>query len=51
MLYSVDYPPSSNEEGKELVHELSRSRLSTNEELDKIALVNAEALLDVQILR
>ena len=51
VLYSVDYPFSSNVEGREFLDELAQSGLCTEEELDKIAFGNAEALLGVKIPR
>ena len=51
VLYSVDYPFSSNGEGREFMDELARSGLCTDEELDKIAFGNAEALLGVKVPR
>ena len=51
ILYSVDYPFSSNGEGKEFMDELAQSGLCTEEDLDKIAFINAEALLGVKIPR
>ena len=51
VLYSVDYPFSSNGDGKEFMDELAQSGLCTEEELDKIAFENAEALLGVKIPR
>ena len=51
VLYSVDYPFSSNGEGKEFMDELAQSGLCTDEELDKIAFGNAEALLGVKVPR
>ena len=51
ILYSVDYPFSSNEEGKEFMDELARSGLCSKEGMDKIAYGNAEELLGVKVLR
>ncbi|CAF9913675.1 MAG: hypothetical protein ALECFALPRED_008938 [Alectoria fallacina] len=51
ILYSVDYPFASNEEGKEFMHELSLSGLCSEEEMDMVAFGNAEALLGVRALR
>ena len=50
VLYSVDYPFSSNEEGKEFIDDLARSGLCSKEETDKIAYGNAEELLGVKAL-
>ena len=50
ILYSVDYPFSSNEEGKVFIDELARSGLCSKEEMDKIACGNAEDLLGVKAL-
>lgn len=51
VLYSVDYPFSSNGDGKKFLDELAQSGLCTDEELDKIGFGNAEALLGVKIPR
>lgn len=51
ILYSVDYPFSSNEEGMDFMDELARSGLCSKEEMDKIAYGNAEELLGVKALR
>ena len=45
IMYSVDYPFTSNERGKSWFEELERSGLVDQEGLDKIAHKNAEALL------
>lgn len=51
ILYSVDYPFSSNEEGKEFMDELAESGLCSKTEMDKIGFGNAEALLGVKVPR
>lgn len=51
ILYSVDYPFSSNEEGKEFMDDLASSGLCSKEEMGKIAYGNAEELLGVRALR
>lgn len=51
ILYSVDYPFSSNEEGKDFVAELANSGLCSKQEMDKIAFGNAEELLGIKALR
>ena len=48
ILYSVDYPFESNEEGREFMRTLSQSGLCADEQMDKIAFGNAEALLGVE---
>ncbi len=50
ILYSVDYPFSSNEEGMDFMDELGKSGLCSKEELDKISFGNAEELLGVKAL-
>ena len=51
ILYSVDYPFSSNEEGEDFMDELAKSGLCSKEEMDKITFKNAEELLGVKALR
>lgn len=51
ILYSVDYPFSSNEEGKDFMDELGRSGLCSKEELDKVAYGNAQELLGVKAMQ
>ncbi|KAH8658468.1 putative 2,3-dihydroxybenzoic acid decarboxylase [Xylariales sp. PMI_506] len=51
ILYSVDYPFTSNETGLAWIEELERSGLVTTEQLDMIAYKNAEALLKVKAPR
>ncbi|KAH8897941.1 putative 2,3-dihydroxybenzoic acid decarboxylase [Thozetella sp. PMI_491] len=50
ILYSVDYPFSSNEDGLRWIEELERSGLVTREQLELIAYKNAEALLGIKAL-
>jgi predicted TIM-barrel fold metal-dependent hydrolase len=49
ILYSVDYPLSTNEEGAQFIDLLSKSGLVTDEELEMIAYRNAETLLKVKV--
>ena len=48
VLYSVDYPFSPNEKGKEFVEEIQKSGLLTDNELEMFAFKNAEKLLKVK---
>ena len=48
ILYSVDYPFSSNEDGLKFLEELGASGLVTQDELECIAYKNAERLLKVR---
>ncbi|KAK9366790.1 decarboxylase orsB [Lipomyces kononenkoae] len=48
VLYSVDYPFSSNETGKEFVEEIRKSGLMTEGEMEMFAFKNAEKLLKVK---
>ncbi|KAK9235943.1 hypothetical protein V1525DRAFT_239848 [Lipomyces kononenkoae] len=48
VLYSVDYPFSTNERGKEFVEEIRKSGLMTEGELEMFAFKNAEKLLKVK---
>ncbi|KAJ5648347.1 metal-dependent hydrolase [Penicillium lividum] len=48
VLYSVDYPFSSNETGLAFFDQVKESGLITGEDLEKFAFRNAEALLRVQ---
>ncbi|OZJ06577.1 hypothetical protein BZG36_00601 [Bifiguratus adelaidae] len=49
ILYSVDYPFSSNLEGKRFMEEVQKSSIVTEEELEMIAYRNAEKLLGVRV--
>ena len=49
ILYSVDYPFSTNERGSQFIEEISKSGLVTEEELELIAYRNAERLLRVHV--
>ena len=51
ILYSVDYPFASNEEGLHFMQEVERSGLVDADTLEKIAYRNAESLLKVKIHR
>ena len=42
ILYSVDYPFESNEEGREFMRTLSQSGLCTDEQMDKIGVKTPE---------
>ncbi|TVY55621.1 Decarboxylase orsB [Lachnellula cervina] len=48
VMYSVDYPFSSNEKGKSFIKEIQKSGLMSAEDLEKFAYQNAEALLRVK---
>jgi len=48
VLYSVDWPFTSNEEGKKWLKELEGSELVSREELQMIACGNAEKLLKIK---
>jgi predicted TIM-barrel fold metal-dependent hydrolase len=48
ILYSVDYPFTTNERGLKFMEDLANSNLVTEEQLEKIAYKNAEALLGVK---
>ncbi|KAK4690167.1 hypothetical protein P7C71_g6555, partial [Lecanoromycetidae sp. Uapishka_2] len=48
IMYSVDYPFSTNEEGLEFMEELRKSGMVTEEQLELIAYRNAENLLGVK---
>jgi len=48
VLYSVDYPFSTNEMRKQFINEISRSKLMTEEELGMFAYRNAEKLLKLK---
>ncbi|GAB7346804.1 hypothetical protein MBLNU459_g1902t1 [Dothideomycetes sp. NU459] len=49
ILYSVDYPFSTNETGLKFVEEMERSGMVSKEELDAICYGNAEKLLGVKV--
>ncbi|KAK2067822.1 hypothetical protein P8C59_001528 [Phyllachora maydis] len=49
ILYSVDYPFQTNENGLAWVKELEASGLVTPEQLERIAYKNAESLLGIQV--
>ncbi|KAJ9137076.1 Amidohydrolase 2 [Pleurostoma richardsiae] len=51
IMYSVDYPFSSNEDGLRFLKDLRGSGLVTEEQFSKIAYENAEALLKVKARR
>lgn len=51
IMYSVDYPFSGNEDGKEFLEDLAKSGLCSKDEMDKIAFGNAEQLLGVKALQ
>ncbi|MCJ1385213.1 hypothetical protein MMC17_008334 [Xylographa soralifera] len=48
ILYSVDYPFSSNEQGMQFLEEVRKSGLATEQQLAKIGYQNAEVLLKVK---
>ncbi|KAI0154125.1 hypothetical protein GGR57DRAFT_492221 [Xylariaceae sp. FL1272] len=48
ILYSVDYPFTSNEEGLKFMEDLEKSGLVTKEQLECIAYKNAERLLKIK---
>jgi predicted TIM-barrel fold metal-dependent hydrolase len=48
VLYSVDYPFSSNEKGLAFIEEIQKSGLLSEEDLEKFAYRNAEKLLGVK---
>jgi predicted TIM-barrel fold metal-dependent hydrolase len=48
VLYSVDYPFSSNEQGRDFVMEIQKSGLMSEEEMEMFAYKNAEKLLKVK---
>ncbi|TVY45927.1 Decarboxylase [Lachnellula occidentalis] len=48
VMYSVDYPFSSNEKGKSFIEEIQKSKLMSAEDLEKFAYRNAETLLGVK---
>jgi len=48
VLYSVDWPFTSNEDGKKWLEELEASGLVSKEELQMIACGNAERLLKIE---
>ncbi|KAI9762977.1 MAG: hypothetical protein M4579_000040 [Chaenotheca gracillima] len=48
ILFSVDYPFSTNEQGRDFIDEVARSGLVTNEELEMFAHGNAEKLLKLR---
>jgi predicted TIM-barrel fold metal-dependent hydrolase len=48
VLYSVDYPFSSNETGMKFFEEIKKSGLISADDLDKFAFKNAEVLLKVK---
>ncbi|OJJ50219.1 hypothetical protein ASPZODRAFT_128845 [Penicilliopsis zonata CBS 506.65] len=49
VLYSVDYPFSSNERGLQFFEEVKKSGLIAGEDLDRFAYKNAETLLGVKL--
>ena len=48
MLYSVDYPFSPNEKGREFIDVIKESGLMGEEDFEKFAYRNAESLLKVK---
>jgi predicted TIM-barrel fold metal-dependent hydrolase len=48
IMYSIDYPFTTNEQGLKFMEDLENSGLVTQDQLDKIAYKNAEALLGVK---
>jgi predicted TIM-barrel fold metal-dependent hydrolase len=48
VLYSVDYPFSSNENGKQFIDEIQGSKLMTEVEFEMFAYRNAESLLKIK---
>ncbi|TVY83856.1 Decarboxylase orsB [Lachnellula suecica] len=48
VLYSVDYPFSQNDKGKDFVEEIKKSGLMSEEDMEKFAYRNAEVLLKVK---
>ncbi|TVY29318.1 Decarboxylase [Lachnellula hyalina] len=48
VMYSVDYPFSSNEKGKSFIEEIQKSGIMSAEDLEKFAYRNAEILLRVK---
>ena len=48
VLYSVDYPFSANEKGKQFIDDIRNSGLMKEDELEKFAFRNAESLLKVK---
>ncbi len=48
VLYSVDYPFSPNEKGKEFLDVIQKSGLMTEEDFEKFKWKNAEGLLKVK---
>lgn len=48
IMYSIDYPFTTNEQGLKFMEDLESSNLVTQEQLEKIAYKNAEALLGVK---
>jgi predicted TIM-barrel fold metal-dependent hydrolase len=49
IMYSVDYPFTTNEQGRKWFEQLEKSGLLTDEELEMVAHGNAEKLLRVQL--
>ncbi|MCJ1403080.1 hypothetical protein MMC11_006303 [Xylographa trunciseda] len=49
ILYSVDYPFSSNEQGMRFLEEVRKSGMVTEQQLEKIGYKNAEVLLKVKV--
>jgi predicted TIM-barrel fold metal-dependent hydrolase len=48
VLYSVDYPFSTNERGKEFIEQIRKSSLMDEKQLEMFAYRNAERLLKVK---
>ena len=48
VLYSVDYPFSTNEKGLKFIGEIEKSGLIVGEDLEKFSFRNAESLLGVK---
>jgi predicted TIM-barrel fold metal-dependent hydrolase len=50
ILYSVDYPFSSNEQGMKFLEEVRKSGMVTDEDLEMVGYKNAEVLLKVKVI-
>ena len=50
ILYSVDYPFSSNEQGMQFLEEVKKSEMVTEQQLAMIGYKNAEVLLKVKVI-
>ena len=49
ILFGIDYPFESNQQGSQFIKDIQESRLVTDEELAMITYRNAEALLKVKV--